>query len=424
MARVKRAVNAHKKRRETLEHAAGYRGQRSRLYRKAKEQVQHSLVYSYRDRRARKGEFRKLWIQRINAAARAQGDDVQPVHPGAACGRDRGRPQDPRRPRRQRPGRVRPARRHRQGSCPRRRRRRRRPAPDRPAAQRPSHDAGARGDDRAVGAGQGGPPAHPAGPASPRGCSSRRVRRRCARRWHVGCVVEVFATPAATPATLSWCGPRRRGSRLAPGRRRRGREPDRTRSPQGLVAVCRSRRRRPDATSTGREPGSSPSARTSVIPAMPGPSSGAPTRREPTRSYWRGPPSTPTTARRSGPARARCSTSPSCWRPRSSRPGDAARAGLVVLAADGAGDVSLDDLGPIARRPTAWLFGNEAWGLPPDLAGSPTTSSGSRSTERPRASTSRPPRPSACTARRASSGGRAAAGDSSAQPAAAAHSSQ
>jgi len=71
MARVKRAVNAQKKRRSTLERAAGYRGQRSRLYRKAKEQVTHSMVYSYRDRRARKGEFRKLWIQRINAAARA-----------------------------------------------------------------------------------------------------------------------------------------------------------------------------------------------------------------------------------------------------------------------------------------------------------------------------------------------------------------
>ena len=73
MARVKRAVNAHKKRRAILEAASGYRGQRSRLYRKAKEQVQHSLGYSYRDRRARKGDFRRLWIQRINAAARANG---------------------------------------------------------------------------------------------------------------------------------------------------------------------------------------------------------------------------------------------------------------------------------------------------------------------------------------------------------------
>ena len=73
MARVKRAVNAQKKRRTTLERASGYRGQHSRLYTKAKEQVTHSLVYAYRDRRARKGEFRKLWIQRINAAARENG---------------------------------------------------------------------------------------------------------------------------------------------------------------------------------------------------------------------------------------------------------------------------------------------------------------------------------------------------------------
>ncbi|HET8615106.1 MAG TPA: 50S ribosomal protein L20 [Actinomycetales bacterium] len=73
MARVKRAVNAQKKRRVVLEQASGYRGQRSRLYRKAKEQVTHSLGYAYRDRRARKGDFRRLWIQRINAAARANG---------------------------------------------------------------------------------------------------------------------------------------------------------------------------------------------------------------------------------------------------------------------------------------------------------------------------------------------------------------
>ena len=71
MARVKRAVNAQKKRRTVLDSAKGYRGQRSRLYRKAKEQMLHSMTYSYRDRRARKGDFRKLWISRINAAARA-----------------------------------------------------------------------------------------------------------------------------------------------------------------------------------------------------------------------------------------------------------------------------------------------------------------------------------------------------------------
>jgi len=73
VARVKRAINAQKKRRTTLELASGYRGQRSRLYRKAKEQVLHSLNYAYRDRRARKGDFRQLWITRINAAARANG---------------------------------------------------------------------------------------------------------------------------------------------------------------------------------------------------------------------------------------------------------------------------------------------------------------------------------------------------------------
>ena len=73
MARVKRAVNAQKKRRTTLEAASGYRGQRSRLYRKAKEQILHSMQYAYRDRRARKGDFRQLWITRINAAARQNG---------------------------------------------------------------------------------------------------------------------------------------------------------------------------------------------------------------------------------------------------------------------------------------------------------------------------------------------------------------
>ena len=73
MARVKRATNAHKKRRVVLERASGYRGQRSRMYRKAKEQVLHSMTYAYRDRKDRKGDFRRLWIQRINAAARANG---------------------------------------------------------------------------------------------------------------------------------------------------------------------------------------------------------------------------------------------------------------------------------------------------------------------------------------------------------------
>ena len=73
MARVKRALNAKKKRKVILDRASGYRGQRSRLYRKAKEQMLHSMTYSYRDRKDRKGQFRRLWIQRINAASRVHG---------------------------------------------------------------------------------------------------------------------------------------------------------------------------------------------------------------------------------------------------------------------------------------------------------------------------------------------------------------
>jgi large subunit ribosomal protein L20 len=73
MARVKRAVHSKKHRRAVLEQAQGYFGNKSRTYRAAHEQVMHSLQYAYRDRRARKGDFRQLWIQRINAAARIHG---------------------------------------------------------------------------------------------------------------------------------------------------------------------------------------------------------------------------------------------------------------------------------------------------------------------------------------------------------------
>jgi large subunit ribosomal protein L20 len=73
MARVKRAVHSKKHRRAVLEQAQGYFGNKSRSYRAANEQVLHSLQYAYRDRRARKGDFRKLWIQRINAATRLNG---------------------------------------------------------------------------------------------------------------------------------------------------------------------------------------------------------------------------------------------------------------------------------------------------------------------------------------------------------------
>lgn len=73
MARVKRAVHGRKKRRSVLEAAQGYYGNKSRSYRAAHEQVMHSGMYAFRDRRARKGEFRRLWIQRVNAACRANG---------------------------------------------------------------------------------------------------------------------------------------------------------------------------------------------------------------------------------------------------------------------------------------------------------------------------------------------------------------
>jgi len=73
MARVKRAVNAKKHHNAVLEEAKGYYGDRSRTFRAANQAVQHAGVYAFRDRRARKGDFRKLWIQRINAGAREHG---------------------------------------------------------------------------------------------------------------------------------------------------------------------------------------------------------------------------------------------------------------------------------------------------------------------------------------------------------------
>ena len=73
MARTKTAVNRKKRRRQVLGKAKGYYGNKSRTFRAANEQVMHSGNYAYRDRRARKGEFRKLWIQRINAGVRAEG---------------------------------------------------------------------------------------------------------------------------------------------------------------------------------------------------------------------------------------------------------------------------------------------------------------------------------------------------------------
>ena len=113
MARVKRSVHGKKHRRAILEEAQGYTGARSRHFRKANEQVMHSLRYAYRDRRARKGEFRRLWIVRINAACREHDMSYSRFIAGLEGRRGRGRPQDPRRPRGARAGRVRRARRDR-----------------------------------------------------------------------------------------------------------------------------------------------------------------------------------------------------------------------------------------------------------------------------------------------------------------------
>lgn len=82
MARVKRAVNAAKKRRKVMVRASGNVGARSRRYRTAREQNMNSLQYAYRDRRARKGEFRRLWITRINAGARLNGSTYSQMMAG------------------------------------------------------------------------------------------------------------------------------------------------------------------------------------------------------------------------------------------------------------------------------------------------------------------------------------------------------
>src|ERR671932_627139 len=104
MPRVKRSVHARKKRRKVLEQASGYWGLKHSSYRRAKEQVDRSLVYAYRDRKTKKRMLRRLWIIRISAAARPL---VQPVHVRPEEGGDRARPKGPGRSRRLGPGRLR-----------------------------------------------------------------------------------------------------------------------------------------------------------------------------------------------------------------------------------------------------------------------------------------------------------------------------
>ena len=201
MARVKRSVHGRKHHRAVLEQAKGYYGNKSRTFRAANEQLLHSMQYAYRDRRARKGDFRKLWIQRINAAARQNGMSYSRFIAGLHQRRRRGGPQDPGRPgRHRRRGLRRPGR---AGSASSEQRR---------APRRPPPDPGAR-----LRAPAGPPPA----PAAPKRAT------RWAERAFVAEGVEVVRSGArgrrGARVASSW--PPRRG-------RTRGRGP-RSRRPLG-----------------------------------------------------------------------------------------------------------------------------------------------------------------------------------------------
>ena len=119
MTRVKRSVHARKKRRKVLNQASGYWGLKSKVYKRAKEQVQHSLQYAYRDRRVRKRDFRRLWIVRINAAARMHDLSYSQMINGLKRAEVARRPQGAGRSRRARAEDVRGARRARQGGAAR-----------------------------------------------------------------------------------------------------------------------------------------------------------------------------------------------------------------------------------------------------------------------------------------------------------------
>ena len=115
MPRVKRSVHARKKRRKVLEQAKGYWGLKNSNYTYAKEQVERSLAYAYRDRKVRKREFRKLWIMRINAGARANGLSYNQFIAGLKAAEHRARPEGARGSRGHRSGEVRRDRRAGQG---------------------------------------------------------------------------------------------------------------------------------------------------------------------------------------------------------------------------------------------------------------------------------------------------------------------
>ena len=277
MARVKRAVHGRKHHRAVLEQAQGYYGNKSRCYQAANEQVMHSLQYAFRDRRARKGDFRQLWIQRINAGCRQHGHELQPLHHRPAGGRDRGRPQGPGRPGRHRRGRLRRLVKVAGGAAgadaaasrpapTRRRAPSARPAPPRASASGAGSSACARA--RASGTrARGGAGLRGRGPEGRR----RRPRRRRApsRR----CIVAAERRRRPRSSTGPWPPASGRPS-WRPGVLERVAD---TVTPQPVLAVARLRRRRP------RRPAATPTwswcASTSATPATPARCCAAPRRR-------------------------------------------------------------------------------------------------------------------------------------------------
>ncbi len=388
MARVKRAVNAHKKRKTTLDRASGYRGQRSRLYRKAKEQVTHSLVYSYNDRRKKKGNFRKLWIQRINAAARAQGLTynrfIQGLHLAGVevdrkiladlavndiadvqrAGRDRPR-RAARRRQRARASRPPPD----LGQPPRRGQRPRQGSPSaqpsfgshRAAAVPRRRPEGRRGGPRRARVrGRGVRHRRPAPPWCPAGTEVTAGRRPCDRRAvglrHPGRRRGGVPVPRrAARRRPDGCPAGRRLRRRARPRQRRHRHPHRRRR----------RRRRRRARRRGRRP------------AQP--------EDDPGQRGQRVPPADRRRARRRGRRGAASRAARPHRRRRRRRGGDRAVRRRATCS-------SVPPPGCSATRPGACR---------PSSPSSPTTGCASRSPGAPRASTWPPPRPCACSSRAA-----------------------
>ena len=389
MARVKRAVNAHKKRRVILERAEGYRGQRSRLYRKAKEQVTHSLVYSYRDRRAAQGRVPPPVDPAHQRCVACERPDLQPPHPGPRPGRHRGRPPHPRRARRPRARHVRVARRDRQG-----RPARRHVGPQGRGRPRSTLAARARRIRRSRARRPGAMPCACAplldNPRSPRVRAVAKLAKRDARAetglfllegpqavsealaFRPELVVELFATPTALERYPELARRRRRGraSRSSSSPR-----PCSTRwptpSPRRASSPCAasSRRRVKDIFAARRRPRliaileevRDPGNAGTIIRAADAAGADAVILTGRSVDLYNPKVVRATTGLALPPARRRRR------RPRERRRARAREAGLQVLAADVKGDDLLAGApGRAPRAPTAWLFGNEARGLTDD----------------------------------------------------------